>query len=253
MQKDRLPVWALAWIAVVLAAMVVFLANQDAVDRLLAVSGLERVLYPQGKAAGVEVVQAPEVSPEVLLDPAPEAPRVLVETPTVSGPGTGSDVEPGATEPAAAEEPEPPLPTAPNTYRLYFLKLSPEGRLEPSAFVRELPAGSTPLGATIRALLLGPTLQDKAQGALTMIPQGTKLLSLRIKDRIALVSLSSEFEHNASGLEGIAGQLRELVWTATQFGTVDGVQVLIEGQYRDFLGDSEGIFLSEPLTRASLP
>lgn len=247
MQKDRLPVWVLAWIAIVLAAMVAFLANQEAVDRLLAVSGLERVLYPQGKAAGIQLVQAPEASPEVLLDPAPEAPRVIQDPQTEASP-EASDA-PVAEEP----EPEPPLPTAPNTYRLYFLKLSPEGRLEPSAFIRELPAGSTPLGATIRALLLGPTLQDKAQGALTMIPQGTKLLSLRIKDKVALVSLSAEFEHNPSGLEGIAGQLRELVWTATQFGTVNGVQILIEGQYRDFLGDNEGIFLSEPLTRSSLP
>lgn len=249
MQKDRLPVWALAWIAVVLAAMVVFLANQEAVDRLLAVSGLERVLYPQGKAAGVQVVQAPEASPEVLLDPAPETPRVIPE-PEATVIDTAPPTEATPTE---EPDPEPPLPTAPNTYRLYFLKLSPEGRLEPSAFIRELPAGSTPLAATIKALLLGPTLQDKAQGALSMIPQGTKLLSLRIKDKVALVSLSAEFEHNPSGLEGIAGQLRELVWTATQFGTVDGVQILIEGQYRDFLGDNEGIFLSEPLTRASLP
>lgn len=251
MQKDRLPLWALAWIAVVLVAVVVFLANQGAVDRLLAVSGLERVLYPQGKAAGAQVVQAPEASPEVLLDPAPEAPQVLDPRVAITEPSDSADAP--AEEPAPEPTPEPPLPTAPNTYRLYFLKLSPEGRLEPSAFVRELPAGSTPLAATIKALLLGPTLQDKAQGALTMVPPGTKLISLRIKDRIALVSLSSEFEHNSSGLEGIAGQLRELVWTATQFGTVDGVQVLIEGQYRDFLGDNEGIFLSEPLTRKSLP
>jgi len=123
--------------------------------------------------------------------------------------------------------------------------------MEPSGFVRELPAGTTPLAATLKALLLGPTLQDKAQGALTMVPEGTKLLSLRLKDSVALVSLSAEFERNTSGLEGLAAQLREVVWTATQFSTVDAVQILIDGQYRETLGD--GLAISAPLTRANVP
>jgi spore germination protein GerM len=135
---------------------------------------------------------------------------------------------------------------------LYFLKLSPEGRLEPASFTRELPAGATPLAATLRALLLGPTLQDKAQGALSLIPAGSKLLSVRLKDRVALVSLSEEFEHNTLGQEGLAGQLREIVWTATQFSSVDAVQFLINGQYRDTLGDP-GLAIATPLNRSNLP
>jgi spore germination protein GerM len=124
--------------------------------------------------------------------------------------------------------------------------------MEPSVFARQLPAGSTPLSATIKALFLGPTLQDKALGALNVIPEGTKLLSVRLKDRVALVSVSQEFEHNTSGNEGLAGQLRELVWTATQFPSVDAVQVLINGQYRDTLGDG-GVSIAMPLTRANVP
>lgn len=237
--KVRLPLWALIWIALVLGALVVFLANQTAVDRLLAVTGLEKVLYPGGKASGTLVMETP--ASVVLVDPAPQTPSAAPPAPEVE-----EDLP--APEPAA----EPPVPAAPNTYRLYFLKLTPEGRMEPASFVRELPAGTTPLTATLKALLLGPTLQDKAQGALTMIPEGTKLLSLRLKERTALVSLSAEFEHNPSGPEGLAGQLREVVWTATQFGTVDSVQILIEGQYRDTLGES-GIPVSEPLTRSTVP
>lgn len=242
MKNVRLPLWALGWIALVLAGSVVFLANQDAVDRLMAATGLEKALYPQGRTAQPEVVQAPAPAPSVLVDPAPAPPPLPAVTP-----------EPAADSPAPViDTPEPPLPGTPNTYRLYFLKLTPEGRMEPSAFVRELPAGTTPLAATLRALLLGPTLQDRAQGALTMVPEGTKLLSLRIKDRVALVSLSAEFERNTSGLEGLAGQLREIVWTATQFGTVDAVQFLIDGQYRDTLGDG-GISIAAPLSRSTVP
>lgn len=248
MSHSRFPLWALAWLAAVLTALVILLANQPAVDRLLAATGLERVLYPGGKNAAPEVVQV-QPSPAVLVDPAPAVPTVPLIDQSVNP--EASPTEPIATT-TPEPEPEPPLPGTPNTYRLYFLKLSPEGRLEPASFFRELPAGATPLAATLRALLLGPTLQDKAQGALSLVPPGTKLLSVRLKDRVAIVSLSSEFERNTSGAEGLAGQLREVVWTATQFASVDSVQILINGQYRETLGD-EGLVISAPLTRSSVP
>lgn len=249
MQKERLPLWALAWIAAVLGSAVLFLANQDAVDRLLAGSGLEKVLYPRGKNPSPEVV-TPAPQATVLLDPAPATAAPLPSSPV----GAASFPEdPAATtpSPAAVVDPTPPALAA-NTYRLFFLKQSPDGRNEPSAFSRELPAGTTPLAATLKALLLGPTLQDKALGALSEIPAGTKLLSLRIKDRTALVSLSGEFEHNSGGAEALAAQLQEVVWTATQFGTVDNVQILIDGQYRDNLGEG-GPPIGAPLSRANVP
>jgi spore germination protein GerM len=239
MRKPRLPLWALAWLAIVLAAAVVFLANQAAVDRLLAVTGLETVLYPHGKYP-----PSPTPAPTPLVAELPSPSPLPEPTPDTAEPTATPEPEP------VVAAPETPLPATPNTYRLYFLKLSPEGRMEPSSFARELPAGSTPLSATLKALLLGPTLQDKAQGALSMIPDGTKLLSVRLHDRTALISFSPEFEHNASGLEGLAGQVRQVVWTATQFSSVDAVQILINGQYRDTL---DGLPVAAPLTRASLP
>jgi spore germination protein GerM len=258
MQKFRLPLWALAWLAVVLAALVLFLANQGAVDRLLAATGLEKVLYPQGKnPPTVVTAPVPAPVPTVLVEPAQPAALPLPSPPVPAPPATAAGQPAAAPEaaPDATDVPlvvEPPLPNTPNTYRLYFLRLSPEGRMEPAGFVRELPAGATPLTATIKALLQGPTLQDKAQGALTLIPEGTKLLSVRLKDRTALLSFSEEFDHNPSGLEGIAGQLRQIVWTATQFGSVDSVQFLVNGQYRDTLGDG-GLSVAVPLTRSSVP
>jgi spore germination protein GerM len=239
MRKPRLPLWALAWLAFVLAAVVVFLANQAAVDRMLAVTGLESVLYPHGKYP-----PSPTPAPTLAAAEVPSPSPLPEPTPDTAEPTASPEPE------QVVAAPETPLPATPNTYRLYFLKLSPEGRMEPSSFARELPAGSTPLSATLKALLLGPTLQDKAQGALSMIPEGTKLLSVRLHDRTALVSLSPEFEHNVSGLEGLAGQVRQVVWTATQFGSVDAVQILINGQYRDTL---DGLPIAAPLTRASLP
>jgi len=248
MQKFRLPLWALAWLAVVLAVLVVFFANQGAVDRLLAATGLVKVLDPLGKNAQSLVVEAPKPAPSVLVEPTPAPASKAPRVPVTEEPTPGPTPAPATDEP---QVPEDPLPSTPNTYRLYFLKLSPEGRMEPASFARELPAGVTPLSATLKALMLGPTLQDKAQGALTMIPEGTKLLSVRLHDKTALVNFSDEFQQNTSGLEGLAGQLREVVWTATQFGSVDAVQILINGQTVDTLGD--GISVAAPLTRSTVP
>jgi spore germination protein GerM len=234
----------------VLAVIVVFLANQSAVDRLLAVTGFENVLYPNGKYPP-SPTPAPTVAEAPSPSPLPEPSADLSAEPVVTSEPAATTGPTATPEPeAVVAAPETPLPSTPNTYRLYFLKLSPEGRMEPSSFARELPAGTTPLSATLKALLLGPTLQDKAQGAITMVPDGTKLLSVRLRDRTAQVSLSPEFEHNASGLEGLAGQVRQIVWTATQFSSVDAVQILINGQPRDTL---DGVPVAGPLTRASLP
>lgn len=245
MKKNRLPLWALAWFALLLLALVILLANQAAVDRLMTATGLEILLYPKGKYGQPELVQAPSPPVQtILLDPAP------AQSPSTFVPESATTEVPQNTE--TEETPEPPLPSTPNTYRLYFLKLTPEGRLEPASFARELPAVATPLAATLKALLLGPTLQDKAQGALSLVPEGTKLLSVRLKGKTALVSFSEEFQRNTSGLEGLAGQLRQIVWTATQFESVEEVQFLINGQYVEFLGDGE-LSISNPFTRANVP
>ena len=109
MQKFRLPLWALVWIALVLLALVIFLANQGAVDRLLAATGLEKILYPQGKNATPVLVQAPPLPPStVLVEPAPaaEAPLEVMSDPTPT--------PQNATE--GQGEPEPPLPATPNTF-----------------------------------------------------------------------------------------------------------------------------------------
>lgn len=248
MAKFRPPLWALIWLAGVLLAGVVFLADASAVNRLLDSTGLTAVLYPEGRTRAPQVVATKTEKPslEVLEDPSvapsPE-PLAVAGEPTAE-----SEVSfPEATEPEAT-----PPPGKPNTYQLYFSRLGPDSRMETASWYRELPAGTTPLTATLRALLLGPTLQEKSQGALTLIPAGSKLLSVRLKDQTALISFSEEFSHNTLGNEGLVGQLKQIVWTATQFPSVDNVQFLISGQYRETLGD-EGLSIALPVDRSSFP
>jgi len=44
--------------------------------------------------------------------------------------------------------------------------------------------------------------------------------------------------------------LRQIVYTATSFSTVNSVQFIIEGQREDYLG-SEGTWIGSPLSRSS--
>jgi spore germination protein GerM len=84
----------------------------------------------------------------------------------------------------------------------------------------------------------------------SLIPEGTRLLSVRITDGIASLCFSSDFADNRYGGEGYLGQLEQIVYTATAFPTVQSVQFLIDGEKRDYIG-GEGVWIGSPLSRAS--
>ena len=62
--------------------------------------------------------------------------------------------------------------------------------------------------------------------------------------------VDEQFEFNTVGMDGYQAQLMQIVYTATEFGTVNSVQFLIEGQKKEYLG-SEGIWIGSPLSRSS--
>ncbi|NLV35311.1 MAG: GerMN domain-containing protein [Clostridiaceae bacterium] len=86
------------------------------------------------------------------------------------------------------------------------------------------------LKASILALAEGP----KAQGQRTPIPEGTQILGISIKDKVAIVDFSNEFLH-ANGLEEITNRL-SVVNTLTQIEGVEKVRLHIDGE--DMIGPS---------------
>ena len=111
-------------------------------------------------------------------------------------------------------------------------------------------AKDSPLTNCIISLLSGPTASESATGCRTLIPSGTRLYSASVKNGVATLDFSEEFEFNSYGVEGYLGQLMQIVYTATNFSTVDSVQILIEGQKKGYLG-SEGVWIGSPLSRSS--
>ena len=274
MPKHRLPTWALAWLTGLAVVAVIFLANTEAVDRLMDAVGLTRVLYPDKTQLASNVIRqnssTPPLPAQINLEQAPQGPALPLAAQIPADPAVQASEPPSAIpNPAlsspqvpAASAPSPagagvqgtgasPVSSSPTQEPLFFLKMGPDGRLEPTPFTRQVVAGNTPLTAALQALLMGPTLFEKNAGAISLIPEGTRLLSVRVENGTALLSFSDEFAHNVLGLEGLAGQLKEVVWTATQFPSVQRVQILINGQY-SAAHSVDGLSMALPLDRSTL-
>ena len=102
--------------------------------------------------------------------------------------------------------------------------------------------------ASLTELFEGPAGSEAALGWGTAIPAGTELLGLSISSGIATVDLSDEFESGGGSLS-VRLRLAQLVYTLTEFDTVDGVILRIEGDDVDTFS-SEGLVLDQPMTRA---
>ena len=100
----------------------------------------------------------------------------------------------------------------------------------------------------VRALLGGPSDEERTAGLTSAIPSGTELLDLEISDGVATVDLSEEFASGGGSLS-IQARVAQLVYTLTQFPTVRAVAFRLEGEPVEALG-GEGLVLSEPVDRA---
>jgi germination protein M len=114
---------------------------------------------------------------------------------------------------------------------------------------RAVPATAAPAGAAMRQLLTGPTAAEQVAGLHTQIPPGTEVLGLTIRDGVATLDLSGEFAAGGDPLED-RGRLAQVVYTLTQFPTVDGVRFRIDGEPLIFRS-GEGTVQRLPQTRNS--
>jgi hypothetical protein len=101
--------------------------------------------------------------------------------------------------------------------------------------------------ASLEALLAGPSDLETAVGVGTSIPPGTELLDLGIADGVATVDLSSDFESGGGSLT-MAMRLAQVVYTLTQFDSVDAVSFRLDGQPVEVFS-GEGLVLDGPVDR----
>jgi germination protein M len=158
--------------------------------------------------------------------------------------GTTEEVPTPSTETTETSETgtetEPPASTV--TYQVWFA--NDEGLFVSYRSSPETPRVGT---AALEALLEGPDSFEEGYGLRTSIPDGTQLLGLSIDDGIASVDLTSEFE-TGGGSASMQARLAQVVYTITQFPTVEGVVFSLDGEPIEVLG-GEGVIIDHPLTR----
>ncbi|MEZ0240823.1 MAG: Gmad2 immunoglobulin-like domain-containing protein [Chloroflexota bacterium] len=165
-----------------------------------------------------------------------------------SEPTPGPSRAPGSPEPSGLPPSGPP--TSGTIVRAYFFLGSFTTTAGLAPVLREVPETVAVGAAAMNALLAGPNEAElSASPAMyTAVPNGSRFLGLRIEGGIAIVNLSREFE-SGGGSASVLGRLAQVVYTLTQFPTVEGVQFELDGTpITVFSG--EGVMLDKPLTRA---
>ena len=133
--------------------------------------------------------------------------------------------------------------------RAYFILGGAPGSVGLVPVLREAPKSAAVAVAAMNGLLAGPTADEAGHRTITSaVPDGTRLLSLSIKNSVATVDLSTEFGSDG-GTASMHYRLAQVVYTLTQFGTIKSVVFEIEGQAVTVFG-SEGIVLRGPVGRA---
>lgn len=153
-----------------------------------------------------------------------------------------------ATVPADAQDGSGPAeaPNAPTTLTVQLTWVSAGENA--MGVERSIPYTQAVATAAMQALLAGPTAQEQATwpSLSSAIPAGTKLLGLSVADGVAKVDLSKEFQ-SGGGTFSVTARLAQVVYTLTQFPSVQAVEFYIEGARVETFS-SEGLILEGPQT-----
>ena len=148
----------------------------------------------------------------------------------------------GATGAVGAVRASAAVPWATTELSVFFLR---SGRLQPVR--RMLPKTQAVAAAALRQLLAGPSLAERRAGLASAVPKGTRLLSVSVRSEIATVDLGGRFAAGGGSLS-VRGRLAQLVFTLTQFPTVQAVRLELDGKpVSQFSG--EGLIIDHALAR----
>jgi spore germination protein GerM len=279
-KKNNTPLGCLLGILFVILLSGILLYNKSKIEQNLKATGFYEKIWPkttennkdqeapqEKPVAPSGPTERPIDSPQKQPQATPTIPQGTAATPQESVPkietkpesSTKQITQPEKTPQIAPKEQvksvtsvNKPKETPPQTKErtLYFMQLTEEGSLIRTKVSRSIAVSDSPLIDVIQTLLSGPSDTEKKQGLISVIPPGSRLLSAQVKDAIAYLNFNDAFQFNTYGMEGYTAQLKQIVWTATEFSTVKGVQFLIEGKRLTYLG-GEGIRIDRPLTRES--
>lgn len=103
--------------------------------------------------------------------------------------------------------------------------------------------------AALHELFAGANDLERAAGLSSAVPQGTELLGLAIANGVATVDLSRPFD-SGGGSTSMQLRVAQVVYTLTQFPTVQRVRFRLEGRPVEAIG-GEGVVVEPPVGRAA--
>ena len=239
------------WILLLVLLGIIFFLFHNDLEKMISKNKYFSKLKQEDKPLVVEDIESPGSKKSTSADKG----TAKKEAPKDDGKKTiikmGNQVVSDDKDKPAQKKQEPPKQIQ-STFRdsaLYFVFFSPSGDIKLSKINRRVQVTGSPLQAVMDVLLEGATPDELNQGYLSLIPPGTKLKSIRVSDGIATMDFSEEFMFNTFGPEGMRNQLKQIIYTASEFPTVKAVQFLIDGKKVDYI--SEGVKTKEPLTKNS--
>jgi germination protein M len=217
---------------------------------VLVLSGLLVAVGACAQTGGLGTVPPPSANPVPSAEPS--GPPDMTPEPSVgpssepSAAPTGSPAgSPGATAKPTASQTTAPVKTM--VVRAYYVL---DGKPGVEGLVPTLRVGPETTGvarAAMEALLDSDPITEDYASVATAIPSGTQLRGLSIKNGIATVDLSRDFE-SGGGSASMFYRLGQVTYTLTQFSTVRAVLFQVEGRTVTTFG-SEGIVLEGPQAR----
>jgi spore germination protein GerM len=204
--------------------------------------GMEEEITAEEDPPVTVVVEPSASKPSVTEEQKPQNPEPVRTQPSQSE-------RPGTTPTQTKPQTQTPAPVQTRDRAIYFTNVGSDGQILHSRVTRRIPVSDSPMQDALNVLLTGPTAEEISRGILNLIPKNTRILSATVRGSTAYISFSEDFLFNTFGVEGYVAQLRQIVWTVTEFQNVKDVQILIEGRRMDYLG--EGIWIGSPISRQS--
>ena len=252
--EAKKPWWIIFWLGFAVVVFGLFAINQDAISRTIQEAGyrgtqpVQQTSLPPLESFSREPESFPEPTP--IPEIAPFEPLTFVdETSSAAFADIPADENP--VQEVSLPQISPPIPVPEfREQTLYFVNVDMDGTIVRTRVNRTLPSTDTPLADVLAALIAGPIPEEQRLGLISLIPEDTRFISATIRGDTAYISFSEDFQYNIYGVEGYAGAVRQVIWTATEFSNIRDVQILIENRRLDFLG--EGVWIGSPLSRAML-
>ncbi len=261
------------WLAAIVIVLFVFALNWGKIQQTLARTNFHEIVKTQTgadkpPATPATPTPAPGDSTAPVAEPKGAVPKVEPQgavpkvepqgaVPKVEPQGAVPKVEPQGTAPKgqASRTPAVTVPASAQSAKmrassLFFVRIDDDGVIVRQEVKRPVAVSDSPLLDSLAALLKGPSEDEIRKKLISLVPMGTKLLSAQVRGSTAFLNFNEAFMYNHYGIEGYAGQLKQVVYTATSFPTVQDVQFLIEGAKHDYLG-GEGVYIGKPLSRNS--